>query len=50
MRKTISIAAVLAIVSGFAFAGCQTAPASAPKPAEHASETTTVPVKPAPGC
>ncbi len=51
VKKTVSIAAMLAVVSVFAFAGCQKENTSAPKPAEQSSGTTTVtPAKPAQGC
>ena len=52
MKKMISIAAIVTVVSVFAFAGCKKETAPAPKPAEQSSGTTTVPpVKKAPkGC
>ena len=51
MKKTISIAAILVVVSVFAFTGCQKEKTSAPKPAEQSSGTATVtPAKPAQGC
>jgi len=51
MKKMISLTAMLAVVSVFAFAGCKKETAPAPKPAEQSSGTTTVPhVKAPKGC
>jgi hypothetical protein len=50
MKKMISLAAIVTIVSVFAIAGCQKE-TSAPKPAEQTSGTTTVtPAKAPQGC